>query len=62
MIVNEEASQFPKPQIQTQMDDSQDPEYRPSLEDDMPSSSDSEVSVIANPSSILSPSITTKKS
>jgi len=42
--------------------DSQDLEYSPSLEDDMSSSSDSEVFVIATLSSILSPSIATKKS
>ena len=46
-------------QTQTQMDDSQNPEYHPSLEDDMSSTSDS---VIVTSSSILSPSIATKKS
>ena len=49
-------------QTQTQIDDSQDPEYRPSLEEELSSSSDSEESVMATPSSILSPSIATKKS
>jgi len=49
-------------QTQTQLDDSQDPEYRPSLEEELSSSSDSEESVMATPSSILSPCIATKKS
>ena len=54
--------QFTQTQTQTQLDDSQDPEYRPSLEEELASSSDSEESVMATPSSILSPSIATKKS
>jgi hypothetical protein len=54
--------QFTQTQTQTQIDDSQDPEYRPSLEEELSSSSDSEESVIAIPSSILCPSIATKKS
>ena len=48
-------------QTQIQMDDSQDPEYRPSLEEELSSSSNSEESVIAPLHQVFYPQVSRRR-